>query len=220
MTASVPDFRLNRVLSKPLTSFLLHLPLTPNHVTLLSLGFGISAGLLFSRGAYLSSLLGAACYELACVLDNCDGEIARAKNLGSVFGGWFDLCADFLTDLSLFAGIGWAVVKSGAYPRLAPVALALCLLGAVMHFLLVIAEKNRGFGPASFNNPHPDVKYRERFVFVVFDALREGDASWLVLAFAVAGQTFSLLWFAAVYMQVLWVSAAFLNLKYLLGAKK
>ena len=220
MSTVAKDFRLNRVFSEQLTPLLLRLPVTPNQVTLLSLACGILAGFLFARGTYFPSLWGAACYELACILDNCDGEIARAKNLGSVFGGWLDIGADFLTDLSLFIGIGYSVLKNGAEPKFVAGALGLCLFGTLMHCSLVVLEKYRGFGPAEFDVPHPAVKYRERFFFKFFDALREGDASWLVVAFAAAGKASYLLWFGAGYLQVLWVSALLLNFKHLFGTKK
>ena len=207
-------FRLNRVLSTPLTACLLRLPVTPNMVTTASLSLGLTAGWLFSQGRYAQALAGAACYQLAVVLDNCDGEIARAKKLGSNFGAWFDITADFITDAALFAGVALGAFRADAQ---GPVALfaALCLSGAVLHLALVVLEKKRGFGPAAFGSPNPDQKGRRGVLWDFFDALREGESSWFVVILALAGQSIWLLWFGGIYMQILWLSAVAINFRWL-----
>ena len=208
------DFQVNRFLSRPLSLFLLKTPITPNQVTLLSLACGVLSGFLFSKGEYLSSLGGAALYQTACVLDNCDGEIARAKNLGSVLGGWLDVIADVLTDIAFFIGLTLGVLKQEIS---GPIVLfgVLCVSGSLINFLVVITEKIKGFGPAVFNQPHPSDSSRENIVFKIADALREGDSSWFVVLFAILGQTQYLLWAGGIYMQVIWISAVCLNFKWL-----
>lgn len=210
---------MNRVLSKPLTAFLLKTPLTPNHITTLSLGLGIGAGFLFSQGSYGTSLAGAVLYSLAVILDNCDGEVARAKNMRSQFGAWYDILADFLTDLSLFGGVALGALRNDSEGPVA-VFTALTISGAFLHVLLVVLEKLRGFGPAVFNAPHPDHEKRVNPVLGVFDALREGESSWLVLLLALSGNILWLLWLGGVYMQLLWIAALILNFKWLFLKKK
>lgn len=213
------EFRLNRLCSKPLTAALLKTPLTPNQITLTSLAFGIFAGTLFSRGLYGFSVAAAVSYQLAMILDNCDGEIARAKNMRSTLGGWLDVIADIGSDLALFLGVGFGMLEQKAE---GPVVLfmALCLSGAVIHFLLVIVEKLKGFGPAVFEAPHPEHETRKNTALNVFDALREGDAAWFVLALALAGQAPLVLWIGGVYMQLLWVTALAVNFRWTFGKKR
>ncbi len=213
------EFRLNRVFSKPLTRLLLATPLTPNHVTTISLLLGIWGGWSFAQGTYGSALTGALLYQIAVVLDNCDGEIARAKNLGSVFGGWYDIVADFVTDLSLFGGIALGALKAGL-PGPVPLFAVLCLSGALLHLSLVVIEKLRGFGPAVYGAAHPEHATRKNPFLNFFDCLREGDSSWFVVIFAVMGRTDWLLWFGGVYMQVLWISAFVVNFRWVFLAKK
>lgn len=212
------EFRLNRILSGTLTPLLLRTPLTPNQVTLSVLGFGVAAGFFFSQGNYLAAVWGAACYQLAAVLDNCDGEIARAKNKQSKIGGWLDIAADALVDIFIFSGIAMGILKNDP-EKPAFLFLGLCVSGVFIHLLLVILEKLKGFGPAVFENPNPDAHQRQSVAFLVFDALREGDASWLVVAFALAGKTEWLLWLGAFYMQAIWISAAIFNFKWLFAPK-
>lgn len=208
------DFQINRVLSNALSALLLKTPLTPNQITFISLSFGILAGILFSKGDTLSGLLGAFSYQMACVLDNCDGEIARAKNLKSKFGSWLDIVVDLFTDFALFTGLTVGLLKQ-SIPG--PVLLfgILCVAGSFINFLVVITEKTKGFGPAEFNKPHPEKNGRDNIFFKIADALREGDSSWFVILFAALGQTQYLLWFGGIYMQIIWISALFLNYKWL-----
>ena len=98
--------------------------------------------------------------------------------------------------------------------------MGLCLSGALMHFFLVILEKLKGFGPAVFGAPHPEHQERKGFFLNVFDALREGDAAWFVLFFALLGQAPVILWAGGIYMQVLWIGAAFINFRWIFGNKK
>ena len=216
-SGSPESFKLNRFLSSPLTAVFLKTPLTPNHITFLSLSFGILSGFFFSRGHFSSSLLGALSFQIAAILDNCDGEIARAKNLKSKFGGWFDIVADVLTDIALFSGITISISKTGAQGPLFFIG-ALCVTGSLLNFLIVLIEKTKGFGPAVFNQPHPEGLQRKNFIFHIVDALREGDSSWFVLLFVLFNKLSYFLWFGAVYMQLLWVSALLLNFKWLFAS--
>jgi phosphatidylglycerophosphate synthase len=214
---SALDFRLNRVFSAPLARLLLATPLTPNHVTCLSLASGIGAGCLFSVGRFETSVAAALLYVLACLFDNCDGEIARKKNLGSAFGAWFDIGADLIADVAVFTGIAFSMFGRGDDANVG-LFLALCVSGAVMHCALVVLEKLRGFGPAAYGAPNAGRSAKLAFL-KLFDALREGDACWLVLLFALAGQAHTLLWYGGVYMQVLWVVALLMNRKHLFGPR-
>ncbi len=213
------EFRLNRLFSKPLSEVLLRTPLTPNHITTVSLALGLGAGYFFSRGSYAEGLWAALLYQLAVILDNCDGEIARAKGLGSTFGAWYDIFADFVTDFSLFAGLAVGALRSGAEGPILLFA-ALCLTGGLMHLSLVILEKLRGFGPAAYASPHPEHSTRKNPFLTLFDSLREGDSSWFVVLFTASGHAIWLLWFGGVYMQVLWLAALVMNFRWLFPWKK
>ena len=64
--------------------------MTPNQLTVLSFLSSIAAGVLIIFGSRASFIAAAVCIQLAFILDNVDGEVARIKNLKSKFGGWFD----------------------------------------------------------------------------------------------------------------------------------
>jgi phosphatidylglycerophosphate synthase len=73
------------------------------------------AGVFFVRGDYFSVLIGAAIFQVFSILDGCDGEIARARNLESKFGERLDNLCDFLGSLIyvLALGIGLHHSKEG-----------------------------------------------------------------------------------------------------------
>ncbi|MBK17251.1 MAG: hypothetical protein CMM52_00220 [Rhodospirillaceae bacterium] len=100
-------FPLVRQFSYRLTKLLLLTPLTPNHVTALSLLSGLAAAWFFAQGNYQDGLIGGALFVLGYTLDNCDGEIARLKNLSSEFGAKFDDVVDWLVDSVFFIALGY-----------------------------------------------------------------------------------------------------------------
>ena len=73
----------------------------------MSLGFGLAAGIACLKGDYFSILTGALLFLICYVLDNCDGEIARLKNMRSIFGMRYDTFVDWLVHTVFFIGLGW-----------------------------------------------------------------------------------------------------------------
>src|SRR5881409_1058171 len=74
---------LNRPISRRITSFLLKFPIHPNAWTISIFVLPLIAGAFLVRGGYKSVVIGAAIFQVFSILDGCDGEIARAKDLES-----------------------------------------------------------------------------------------------------------------------------------------
>ena len=75
----------------------LRLGLSANQVTLISIFFGINAGLFMTRGNPWLFGLGALVYHIYCVFDCADGEVARYRKESSVRGAYLDnLVGDFI----------------------------------------------------------------------------------------------------------------------------
>ena len=100
-------FPLTRQFSWPLTRFLLKTPITPNQVTALSLLAGLAGAWCYTLGTRDAAVTGALLYVLCYTLDNCDGEIARYRNLSSEWGARFDDVVDWLVDTAFFAALGY-----------------------------------------------------------------------------------------------------------------
>ena len=107
-------FPLVRHLSSLLTPFLLKVLITPNQITSLSLIFGLLSAIFFSLGEYNTGVIGALFLILSYTLDNCDGEVARIKNLSSDFGAKFDDMVDWIVDASFFIALGYGTSQSNS----------------------------------------------------------------------------------------------------------
>jgi phosphatidylglycerophosphate synthase len=103
---------LTRHFSYPLTLFLARLPVTPNQITALSLAMGLGCAALLAQGTFEANVWGAALLIASYTFDNCDGEIARLKDMSSEWGAQFDDVADWLVDGSFFTGLGWGVAEA------------------------------------------------------------------------------------------------------------
>src|SRR5260370_26345762 len=97
--------RLDRSLSIALSRRLVRTPVNPNHLTTLSLALGLLGAALLTSADYWIALLGAVSLWSSCVLDGCDGEVARLKLLASTAGARFDQMTDNLVHLAAFAAI-------------------------------------------------------------------------------------------------------------------
>lgn len=103
---------LTRHFSYPLTLLLARLPVTPNQITALSLALGLGCAVLLAQGTFEASVWGAVLLIASYTFDNCDGEIARLKNMSSEWGAQFDDIADWLVDGAFFTGLGWGVAQA------------------------------------------------------------------------------------------------------------
>ncbi len=141
--------RMNRRISVPISRQIIKLPITPNVVSLFTLGVGFAAGLLFARGGYWNMLIAAVLSVSASILDGCDGEVARLKLMESDFGCWLETVCDYLYYLFIFAGITiglWRNSETKTYLVWG----GLLLLGAITSFLVT------GFGRHRLANGRPE----------------------------------------------------------------
>ena len=126
--------RLNRRISIPISRQLIKFPITPNMVSIFTLGVGFASGAFFAYGGYWATLLGAFLCLWASILDGCDGEVARFKLQASDFGCWLETVCDYLSYVFLFVGMTlglWRSSGSKAYLACG----GLLLSGAIASFL-------------------------------------------------------------------------------------
>jgi phosphatidylglycerophosphate synthase len=97
---------LNRPISRRITSVLLKFPIHPSTWTISIFVLPLIASLFLVRGDYVSVVIGAAIFQVFSILDGCDGEIARAKNLESKFGERLDYLCDFVASLLYVLALG------------------------------------------------------------------------------------------------------------------
>jgi hypothetical protein len=106
---------LNKKISFRLTRYLLvHLPFTPNMITLFAGLVGLAGAVLISTGSYENVLMGFLLAQAQSILDGCDGELARVRFQQTGFGEWLDTIVDDFLNLALVLAIGVALWRKGA----------------------------------------------------------------------------------------------------------
>ena len=140
---------MNRRISIPISRQLIKFPVTPNMVTLFTLGVSFLAGVFFARGGYWNTVLGALLSVWASILDGCDGEVARLKLQVSKLGCWLETICDYLYYLFIFVGMSIGLTRSrgtDAYLVWGGV----LIIGAMASFLVVGSARHR------FASSHPE----------------------------------------------------------------
>src|SRR5213595_1501020 len=97
---------LNRPISRRIARFLLKFRIHPSVWTISIFVLPLIACVFLVRGDYVSVVIGAAIFQVFSILDGCDGEIARAKNLESNFGERLDYLCDFTASLLYVLALG------------------------------------------------------------------------------------------------------------------
>lgn len=81
--------------------------LTPNQISVFSMIFGILAGISIGLGSVESVFMGGILLATSAMLDCADGQLARLKKNGTLFGRLLDGTIDYVSTLSIFLGIGF-----------------------------------------------------------------------------------------------------------------
>ena len=106
---------INKKISFRLTRYLLvHLPITPNMVTLFAGAIGLWGAFLISTGTYDHIVMGFLLAQFQSILDGCDGELARVRFQQTSIGEWLDTIVDDVLNLALVLAIGVALWRRGA----------------------------------------------------------------------------------------------------------
>jgi phosphatidylglycerophosphate synthase len=195
-------FPLIRHLSSLATPFFLSLPISANQVSYLSLAAGLLSALSFAQG---NPLAGALLLLGAYVLDNCDGEVARAKNQCSNFGRRLDSFVDWAMHAAFFIGLGIGTAasrQSELWVWLGGIA----ALGATINYLLALYFDLSSGGKTEDAPPEDALRpagWLQWTVFL-FRELSRADFCFLVLILVLLDGAWLLLPAGAIGAQVYW----------------
>ncbi len=112
LDSPIIDRYIIRKISGFITGFLIRTPITPNQVTIISLILGIISGVFFSLGEYTYTITAGLLYFLSTVFDQCDGEVARLKQMETEFGRKLDIIVDAIANAAIVAGITFALYQT------------------------------------------------------------------------------------------------------------
>jgi 1L-myo-inositol 1-phosphate cytidylyltransferase / CDP-L-myo-inositol myo-inositolphosphotransferase len=184
--------------------------ITPNQITLLSVGIGLCGALSFLSAHWLWQTAGALLFLAHSILDGCDGELARLRFQESRFGGIIDYWGDNVVHIAVFAcmAIGWSLSIGASWPLLLGAAAALGNLGSAwfVYWRMMHTKKETGplftsvaTVPGQTLARMLDAASRRDFIYLVLFLALFGKSNWfLVLAAAGAPIFFLLLLLLAV----------------------
>lgn len=119
---------LNRRISIPISRRLARTPITPNQLSVINLLIGIAAAGLAATGESRHLMVSGFLFQLASILDGCDGEVAHLKRQTSAQGAWIDTLTDNLAYVAYCIG-----VTVGLYHRVgSPYVLVVGSIAAVL----------------------------------------------------------------------------------------
>lgn len=184
--------RFDRRLSLGITRLLLPFPVSPNQVTAASLVIGLVGAWWLAAPSAPLQFWGALTLWFCCLLDGCDGEIARLKHHITPRGGEFDLLADHIAHLATFIAlpIGVARLHPGGdwwAPGVLLVTGFLACGFSVWWLVLRVPEDERG--PLS----------------LVVERIASRDYIYLIVALAALGRLDWFVWTAAAGSHVFWI---------------
>jgi 1L-myo-inositol 1-phosphate cytidylyltransferase / CDP-L-myo-inositol myo-inositolphosphotransferase len=182
---------LNRPISRQITRFLLKFPIHPNAWTISIFALPLIACLFLVRGGYVSLVIGAVIFQVFSILDGCDGEIARTKNLESKFGERLDYFCDFTASLLYVLALGVGLHRSSEG--------IICAVLITANELVLRAGRSRISVPSSewhesFYARHHGMighsgllNFGERFVWWLFQLTKRDMAVFVFVILALLG---------------------------------
>lgn len=97
---------INKRISLPISLFLAKIWVSPNSITAFNILIGLFSGVFVADGhSYKIILFGAILFQLASIIDGCDGEVAKLTFRCSKFGQYVDSLSDNLSLGSFMAGL-------------------------------------------------------------------------------------------------------------------
>ena len=137
---------LNRRFSRPIARALVHTPVTPNQVSFLAFLIAAAAAALFY---YDLNIWAGVLVQASSIVDGVDGDLARAKNMASQFGGFFDALLDRYADAVILAGLGYWAFKfqAGADQTTTTILAGVAIIGSLM------ISYSRARAEATFGQP-------------------------------------------------------------------
>jgi phosphatidylglycerophosphate synthase len=195
----IVDKYFNRPLGRFFSKVLVHTPITPNQVTVVSMLIGLVSAYFFAAGHHAAGILGALLLQLSALVDCVDGDLARVAFKESPLGKWLDIVLDQVVHVAVFAGIAVGLSRQGTE---APVLWlgASAVAGALISFPVVVRGR-------LLANQATDTRL-EKFI----DAASTRDFTVLVLFLALLGKLAWFLWLTGVTVHVFWITALCLQL--------
>jgi phosphatidylglycerophosphate synthase len=183
-----------RRISLAVTQRLADTRITPNVMTVVSVGIGLCGALLCLSQASLLQTIGAMLFLAHSILDGCDGELARLKFLESRAGAVFDFWGDNLVHVAVFAcmAIGWSAAAGTGWPLvLGGITIASALATAALASRRFIGGE-AAVAASPVGRLAEALSHRD-FIYLIVALAVFGKAHWFLVLAAVGTPSFLLL---------------------------
>ena len=202
-------FPIIRYVSYGLTLALSRTSCTPNQITSTSLAFGLLAAWLFQYNDPVSTLTGAGFFIACYVLDCCDGEISRLKNLTSHFGMRFDTFVDWVVHGAFFIALGAGVSNRTEEPFWLWCGVIAAAGGTINYAIDFLRDSGVKIGGSDEGSWHQAMEGRpvetRADLFIYVSRVIRCDFCFIVLALALADSLWILLPLSAIGAQAYWM---------------
>ena len=213
LTETRATFPIIRHISARVTPFLLKTPICANHITLISILLGLTAGVMFAIGEFATTLYASIVFFLVYLLDHCDGEVARAKGQASKFGNYFDSFGDWVSHAAFFIGLGYGTYTTSNNHFWFWMGLAAALGATINYFISIYfcsPKEQEEYLSAVNQNDYEDYRQqletRIEVALFIFRELLRADFWLLVLILAIFDLVWVLLPVSAFGAQAYWIT--------------
>ena len=173
-----------RKISGFITGLLVKTPVTPNQVTIISLILGIVSASFFSHGAHAYTIIASLFYLVSTVFDQCDGEVARFKNMASDFGKTFDIIVDSIVNAAITIGITIAIYNTNGSGLTIIVGL-LAMTGIVISLLLTTYFSGEGKNDTGTKEMLDKLNNKDFFYIIMLASVIFNQMIWFLLIMAI-----------------------------------
>ncbi len=198
-------FPLIRHFSRPISAILIKLPITPNQITTTGLLLGVTGSICFLSSKAEYQIIGSLILLTSYILDNCDGEVARYKNLTSTFGEKFDTFVDWIVHALFFTALGYGTAQETGNNTWLWIGLV-GSMGATINYLIVIFLKSYKNDNGQSQEVKLPITLTTRIIFIFRETFRS-DFCFIVLILVLTNFLWILLPAAAIGAQVYWIMA-------------
>jgi phosphatidylglycerophosphate synthase len=183
-----------RRISLAVTQRLAGTRLTPNVMTVVSVGIGLFGALFFLAQTSVLQTIGALLFLAHSILDGCDGELARLKFQESRAGAVLDFWGDNLVHVAVFGcmAIGWFLAAGPVWPLV----LGAVTIVSALATAALAASRFIGGEAAAVASPAgrlAEALSHRDFIYLIVALATFGKAHWFLVLAAVGTPSFLLL---------------------------
>jgi len=183
---------LNRRLSIATSRHLARWGVTPNLITTVVFLVSLVAAALAQSAAPLGLALGGLLFQVASVLDGCDGEVARLKFQGTRWGGWYDTVSDNIRYMLFYAALGVASFRlSGAdiylWALIPFLALSIFTVATMARYTLTTQTHYTNLAVTAKVLAAERTRWWERLVLPLNGLIKQDVQAFIAMIFCLAG---------------------------------